>query len=283
MAQSISLWGATYNNVPAVELPKSPSGTATFTDVTDTTAAAADVAAGKYFYTAAGVRTAGTGSGGGGGGYVTQDENGYIVLPPTGGGPVLTTKAITANGTYNASSDNADGYSSVTVNVSGGGGVSNVVIGTFTPDSADVGTAFDISLPYSGSGYPIMLNIFPTEGSRNTGGTLCNIIKNYGIVIYSSNKNFLTGDYAVPLYTATMDYDESMCTVRYKNSTSSGTSIGASNGYYNYVYNSAGAAATYPATCAVFKSSTVLSIFVADTSYGFIPDIEYRYVAVYSS
>lgn len=36
--------------------------------------------------------------------------------------PTLTTKTITANGTYNASSDSADGYSSVTVNVSGGGG-----------------------------------------------------------------------------------------------------------------------------------------------------------------
>lgn len=66
MSQSISLWGATYSNVPAVELPKSPSGTATFTDVTDTTATASDVASGKYFYTAAGVKTVGTGSGGGG-------------------------------------------------------------------------------------------------------------------------------------------------------------------------------------------------------------------------
>lgn len=37
-----------------------------------------------------------------------------------GGGSTLITKTITANGTYNASSDNADGYSSVTVNVSGG-------------------------------------------------------------------------------------------------------------------------------------------------------------------
>ena len=37
-----------------------------------------------------------------------------------GGGsaaPTLITKNITANGTYNAASDNADGYSSVTVNV----------------------------------------------------------------------------------------------------------------------------------------------------------------------
>ena len=35
----------------------------------------------------------------------------------------LTTKSITANGTYNASADSASGYSSVTVNVSGGGGL----------------------------------------------------------------------------------------------------------------------------------------------------------------
>ena len=36
-----------------------------------------------------------------------------------GGSATLITKSITANGTYNASSDNADGYSSVTVNVGG--------------------------------------------------------------------------------------------------------------------------------------------------------------------
>lgn len=36
------------------------------------------------------------------------------------GGADLGTKSITANGTYNASSDDLDGYSSVTVNVSGG-------------------------------------------------------------------------------------------------------------------------------------------------------------------
>ena len=68
MAQDISLLGAVYSAVPAVQLPKSGGGTATFTDVTDTTAAAADVASGKYFYTAAGVKTQGTASGGGSGG-----------------------------------------------------------------------------------------------------------------------------------------------------------------------------------------------------------------------
>ena len=64
MAQNITLLGASYSNVPAVQLPKTGGGTATFTDVTDTTAAASDVAQGKYFYTASGVRTAGTSSGG---------------------------------------------------------------------------------------------------------------------------------------------------------------------------------------------------------------------------
>ncbi len=65
MAQDITLLGASYSAVPAVLLPKTGGGTASFTDVTDTTATAADVAQGVYFYTAAGVRTAGSGSGGG--------------------------------------------------------------------------------------------------------------------------------------------------------------------------------------------------------------------------
>ena len=50
-------------------------------------------------------------------GYASVD-----VAVPTGSATLIT-KSITQNGTYNASSDNADGYSSVTVNVSSGGGV----------------------------------------------------------------------------------------------------------------------------------------------------------------
>lgn len=66
-------------------------------DLTDTTAVASDVASGKYFYGANGVKTMGTATG--------------------GSSATLGTKSIVANGTYNASSDNYDGYSSVTVNV----------------------------------------------------------------------------------------------------------------------------------------------------------------------
>lgn len=65
MAQNITLMGASYSAVPSVLLPKTGGGNASFTDVTDTTADASDVASGKYFYTASGVRTLGTASGGG--------------------------------------------------------------------------------------------------------------------------------------------------------------------------------------------------------------------------
>ena len=65
---NVTLWGAAYTGCGSVGLPKTGGGEAEFFDVSDTTAAAADVASGKYFYTAAGVRTAGTSSGGGGGG-----------------------------------------------------------------------------------------------------------------------------------------------------------------------------------------------------------------------
>lgn len=67
MAQNVTVQGASYSAVPGVTLPKTGGGTATFYDVSDTTAAASDVASGKYFYTSAGVRTQGTNSGGGGG------------------------------------------------------------------------------------------------------------------------------------------------------------------------------------------------------------------------
>ena len=60
MAQNITLWGATYSAVPAVQLPKSGGGTASFTDVSDTTATTASVLLGESFYNASGVKVQGT-------------------------------------------------------------------------------------------------------------------------------------------------------------------------------------------------------------------------------
>ncbi len=65
MAQNITLLGANYSAVPGVQLPKTGGGTALFTDVTPTTAAAADVASGKIFFDSSGTQQTGTASGGG--------------------------------------------------------------------------------------------------------------------------------------------------------------------------------------------------------------------------
>lgn len=89
MAQNITLLGASYSAVPGVTLPKTGGGTATFYDVSDTTAAASDVATGKYFYTASGVKTQGTNSGGGG-----DSKNAQVVQGTTR----TTSSSLTAIG-----------------------------------------------------------------------------------------------------------------------------------------------------------------------------------------
>ena len=66
MAQSVSLWGATYNQVPALDVPKAGGGTARFTDASITTAVESDVASGKIFIKSDGSQATGTASGGGG-------------------------------------------------------------------------------------------------------------------------------------------------------------------------------------------------------------------------
>lgn len=99
MAQNITLMGASYSAVPAVTLPKTGGGTASFTDVTDTTAAASDVASGKYFYTSAGVRTQGTASGGGGGSGLTLLATSSLGAISTSATSATDTgKSVTATG-----------------------------------------------------------------------------------------------------------------------------------------------------------------------------------------
>lgn len=59
-AVSVVINGVTYSNCPSVQIPKSGSGTAEFFEISDTTAAAGDVLATKYFYTSAGSKTQGS-------------------------------------------------------------------------------------------------------------------------------------------------------------------------------------------------------------------------------
>lgn len=63
MAKSVTLWGATYSNVPAIVVP-SGNSTAKFIEPSPTTATASDVASGKIFFDSQGTQQTGTASGG---------------------------------------------------------------------------------------------------------------------------------------------------------------------------------------------------------------------------
>lgn len=97
--RNISLLGATYSAVPQVQLPISGGGTATFTEITDTTASASDVASGKYFYSAAGVKTQGTASGGGGSSMNVQTAQSTTRSTSTSGTNVISL-TCSKTGTY---------------------------------------------------------------------------------------------------------------------------------------------------------------------------------------
>lgn len=72
-----------------------------------------------------------------------------VTQKQSGGSATLITKNITANGTYNASSDNADGYSSVTVNTP------SIPSGTHV-DPWNIKSANQLNIKYQNSYYDIV-------------------------------------------------------------------------------------------------------------------------------
>ena len=228
MAQNITLLGASYSDVPSVLLPKTGGGTASFTDVTDTTAAAADVASGKYFYTAAGVLTQGTASG-------------------------------------------------------GGGGASNIVTGTFKGTTTN--TAMDITLNYSGSGYPIAVVIYPLEGAyNNDSGTFYTLVQRYAVNTYIAVKACANLSATYPSESSVANTDNASMMITYKSSSSNSTSMARSGNNSVNIYRDADASSTTSGTNVVrLKSKTKMSVFIAGTSYGFAANIDYKYWVMYSS
>ena len=186
----------------------------------------------------------------------------------------LIAKTVTANGTYLASDDDADGYSSVTVNVPSG--ASNVVTGTFK--GTTTGAAMDVTLNYSGSGYPIAVMIYP---SNTDASTFQSTIQRYAV------RDCMLEKYAKatsPSYSGTGDADGASLTAKYKSSSSnSGNySNGGSTAATSAVYQDTNAANGISSIVKI-RSKTKMSVFIASSSYGFMANIEYSYVVIYSS
>lgn len=194
---------------------------------------------------------------------------------PSGGGSTLITKSITENGTYNASSDSADGYSSVTVNVAAS--ASKMVTGTFTGDSAG---ALAVTVPYSGSGYPIAGIVFPSDGAWEANSGIPELIRKNCIIMWAFGKIDTS---TTPDYSSDTDDNKAEAFYYTKTSDSSASTTGAGRVHQSRIFNSNTNASAYYDSAIRMKSATSMSVYISDSGTGFIKDVEYTYLLIYSS
>ena len=193
-------------------------------------------------------------------------------IPTGGGSPNIQALSVTANGTYTAT-DDVDGYSPVTVSVSG----PNLVTGTFTGTTEGV---MEISIPYSGNGYAKVVVIDLADPNDATySGTIAK---------YSTSKFIMTKTYpdSKPLYTSSGAANQGEITSAYKSSTSSSGSMTASLSRKAGFFSST-APSTSLANVVKMNSKTSIRVLITATSgttrYGFLNGVTYRYYVIYSS
>ena len=164
----------------------------------------------------------------------------------------------------------------------GGGGDSKFVTGTFTTSSS-TSTNGTINVPYTGSGYPIMLVIIVEGGIYNSNITPW----------YSSVTRYAVGQITIgkSITTSTPDYGTSgsqnygSVELIYKNSTSSSTTYSSTRSVTANSYSSSNANGT-STTCVRWKGNKVISYRTgggSSSSYGLLAGTTYRYYVYYSS
>lgn len=187
--------------------------------------------------------------------------------------PSVTTLTATENGTYTDPDNRL--YSSVVVNVSGGG-ASNFVTGTFRGTTA--GEILEIDIPYTGSGYPLCAVIVPTGGLIGN-NTFYNRTSRYTIGMLSIYKTYAN---TVPTYATSGTQNQ--CTVQtiYKNSSSSATSFTRTSVNNQVIFYGTSVDPSGATQSVLFANATRMRVKIKTDSYGFMDDIEYTYYVIYS-
>lgn len=209
------------------------------------------------------------------------NTTGYISGSTINGTPVTVSaselvsgsETKTSNGTYDVTN-----LAQLIVNVSGGGGgASNIVTGTFK--GTTTGAAMDVTLNYTGNGYPIAVMIYPTNGVVGN-SAFYDLLQRYAIAIWSGAKRNVD---ASPTYGGQSSGVDAMSDLyMYKSSSSTKTSYSQGSGYNQTVYNDTDSSNT-GGNAVKIRSKTKLSVYIADTSYGFAANIEYTYWVIYSA
>ena len=204
-----------------------------------------------------------------------------VDLPATGGGTarfheVSGSQSITTNGTYDVTTK-----AEVVVNVSGGGGATNLIQGSFTL-TQDTEGAYNITIPYNGTGYPIAAMIFPAGGPYNPGEDFYTTINRYAVSCWMLCKS--VQDVASTYQTSGTANQGTVVTV-YKSSTTNASSYNRGGGQNTNIYSSAAADGGTAPTVARFKNATTMSLYMktaGSNQYGFAQNVTYDYIVVYS-
>lgn len=284
-------------------------------DITDTTATAGDVANSKYYYNVAGNKTQGTitsrtstdlsasnltvtapsGYYASSASKTLSDANlvagnikdGTTIFGVTGtysgGSANIQSLSVTQNGTYTASGG-VDGYSPVTVNVSGG--ASNIITGELTTGST-AGATETKSISYSGNGYPVALLMYIKNGMYNDTSTGDTNWYN-STMLYAAGAITLVKCNTTTTPTYSGNSAENTATVAWtgKNNSSSPTSYGRFGSPNSAVYlsNPGSYLGTANGIVAITNNTTI-QYKVADgstSSRGLLASTTYTYWAIYS-
>lgn len=153
-----------------------------------------------------------------------------------------------------------------------------VVSGTFTTGSSTA-TVQSVTIPYTGTGYPIMVMVEVSPDMYDSSTTWSSTIQRYAVGLISIVKPY---DSAPAYGTGTGTNNYGHIYVRYKNSTSSATSYTNTGSSTVTVYSSTNPSASSTA-CIKFSDATTMKVFIASTSYGLMASTTYKYTIVYSA
>ena len=193
--------------------------------------------------------------------------------------------AIRTKGGTSASLSFPAGFVSAIGNIPTGGGGGNIVTGTFTPTSAEKGTAKSITIPYSGTGYPVALLIYPTAGAYKSGTSIYTSAQFRAIVTTMAIKCDIS---TTPDYTNNATQNQAYVISTYKGSSSDSTvySVTSVAKNYNFMYRYSAEGASGTSVARFYNSGTNLTVYIVPdggTEYGFLAGQEYTYQIIYSS
>ena len=163
----------------------------------------------------------------------------------------------------------------------GSSGASNFVTGTFTGSSSERGGIKTLPISYTGNGYPISVQIYPTVGSYKSGTDAYTSKQKMAMIVYSMTKDDAG---TAPDWGSDVEKNRGVVFALYKNSDSDGTVLTTSMKKDTRTFTTQNPVGTYSVNAVRFYDKNTMKVWIANTGeYGFIPEVEYTYQIVYSS